>query len=669
MQGSTYAPFAHARLAAIARYEGRPWEGLRHARLAIEGSAPKDRLARPAARAEFVRCNLELGLADCAVSESRAILAEHPLGSSMHAPALLLELDTCLALGDLRRVQKLTQKALAHPSIENVAPDLIAKIRLRLLLAERELASTRSELVQAARDIEAAATSIDEQDQSFVTAKLIAADAWLEAGEHDQVERIVESVEKGEADDVREDGRSLILRSRLAHARGAQKGQLADLRRRLEEVHDRWLTGLTSLPLRGSGYGLLNDRAISETLATLTWLDALALEPTEASAHIVRRTERLASMGTLSRRLGCTVGTPADLVALRNERGGVLLITAGPRAASIVAVDKETTVHALDLNADFWRDAARLSRAVAEGPQAGEGAGNVRMLAERLAQQFFPEAVRARITGWDHLLLIGSERATELLQLMPCQDTWLCLEKAITHAPSVAVAKALRERAGRHASRDRRNDLAVFANPSLAAATRTKWGVADLVIDPSRITDMAGAFTPERVIVRIGVEATAAALHDKLMQDTYALCILGHGIQDYERERSACLLVHGEDPASSAVGSDTIESTSMPPLVLLGVCEAASGPMRQGDEGAQHLGSAFLYAGADCVVLAPGRLALGATCDLLTVCLREWRMGTSVAEALRRARKHVASDENRAHPYFFAGLRTFGCDAPGLARR
>jgi CHAT domain-containing protein len=137
---------------------------------------------------------------------------------------------------------------------------------------------------------------------------------------------------------------------------------------------------------------------------------------------------------------------------------------------------------------------------------------------------------------------------------------------------------------------------------------------------------------------------------------------LTHGVHDYERERSALLLLAPGAGHDGSLSADAIERLAAPPVVLLGACGTAAGPRRAGDDGASHLGGAFLVAGASAVVTAPGDLPQGATVDLVAEFLAAWERGVPLPEALRRARAAVAAVPRRAHPYYFAGLRHVGID-------
>ena len=133
-------------------------------------------------------------------------------------------------------------------------------------------------------------------------------------------------------------------------------------------------------------------------------------------------------------------------------------------------------------------------------------------------------------------------------------------------------------------------------------------------------------------------------------------------MQDYDRERSAGLVLAAADGQAPVVFAEQIETLRAPPLVVLAACEAATGPARFGDDEAGHLGGAFLTAGASAVVSARGMLSLGATTDLLRVALGQWRGDVGFAEALRRGRRAVQADPDRAHPDYWAGLRLIGAD-------
>ncbi|MCI0634546.1 MAG: CHAT domain-containing protein, partial [Actinobacteria bacterium] len=88
---------------------------------------------------------------------------------------------------------------------------------------------------------------------------------------------------------------------------------------------------------------------------------------------------------------------------------------------------------------------------------------------------------------------------------------------------------------------------------------------------------------------------------------------------------------------------------------------AARGHRRVGEDGGTHLGGAFLYAGADAVVLASASVEVAATAALVEVLHRELAAGKDVAHALHAARRAVA--EKEPHPYYHSLLRVVGLGA------
>lgn len=277
-----------------------------------------------------------------------------------------------------------------------------------------------------------------------------------------------------------------------------------------------------------------------------------------------------------------------------------------------------------------------------------------------LAERLLPPESRARMARWRCVLLVGDEVWAPTWHAMPFGERPLGVVLPCAHSPSFTMFAALRARAvARPSPTSDRLRLALVVDPELSADVRSKWNVDDLAFTPRQLDALRGghAATAARVMTRS--RATADAFVDPAMALAAQWTIVAHGAEDFRAERSVGMLLAGPQ-GGVLLDADAVESMRAPPLVVLGVCGAAGGARRLGDDGIHHLGGAFVAAGADRVLLSGGELAVGATVDLIANFTSRVREGASAAEALRAAREEVRATPGRERPFFWAGLRLLG---------
>ena len=88
-------------------------------------------------------------------------------------------------------------------------------------------------------------------------------------------------------------------------------------------------------------------------------------------------------------------------------------------------------------------------------------------------------------------------------------------------------------------------------------------------------------------------------------------------------------------------------------VVVLSACETGLGREVRG-EGMVGLTRAFLYAGAQAVVVSLWKVADPATAELMMRFYRQMKAGVGKAEALRRARLELFREGRYVHPYYWA---------------
>jgi hypothetical protein len=158
-----------------------------------------------------------------------------------------------------------------------------------------------------------------------------------------------------------------------------------------------------------------------------------------------------------------------------------------------------------------------------------------------------------------------------------------------------------------------------------------------LALGGSRARELADALPGEPEVL-CGEQACAARLGLAQGEHLALLYVLAHGAHDPARERSGELRLAG-----GAVGAEEIESLRVPRLIVLTSCKAGSAPLRRGDGGRSDLAAAFVYAGADTVVLPTCDLELDATLRIVPEIFRRLSAGEPTAEALRATREELVA--------------------------
>jgi len=262
-------------------------------------------------------------------------------------------------------------------------------------------------------------------------------------------------------------------------------------------------------------------------------------------------------------------------------------------------------------------------------------------LGAALADTLLPAQVRARVRAWSHVTVIGADLLGSVpFEALPFDASTLGRRIATSHLTSLPLANLL-ARAGRMPPDA--SGLVVVAAPTLAGDAH-----APIPFDEADAARLVAAASPERTRVFAGQDATRDALGPGELAGARCLVLLTHGVQRPEFERPAALLL-GRDGRPDLVDSTDVEALRAPPLVLVWACGAALGPNRRGEDEPQHLGGAFLAAGARAVVVSPVELEYEIARDLAVHVLeRVFTHGDTPAEALRRARLAVGVDPGRA---------------------
>ena len=95
-----------------------------------------------------------------------------------------------------------------------------------------------------------------------------------------------------------------------------------------------------------------------------------------------------------------------------------------------------------------------------------------------------------------------------------------------------------------------------------------------------------------------------------------------------------------------------------PQHVLLAACHVGRSRLGLGEDGADHLGAAFLYRGSRTCLMARGQVYHEPSKRLAWRHLSALERGLTPGAAIREARAALVAEA--AHPFDFAALRLFG---------
>lgn len=466
----------------------------------------------------------------------------------------------------------------------------------------------------------------------------------------------------------------VALESVLARRRGAAGDELAQHLDALRERYGAALDSWARSPLRPGGLGFLYHGDRRRWISELIFLE-LAVHGEAGVERALEEALRGQAQGTLVRSLG---GEPGSVAEVRDELvpegGGMLVFLPAYDASHVFALDADHLVHEeLAKDGELKERIARYASLVDQvlrGEDVAPLLREERRLARELSAELFPPSIDAMLESWSQVTLVGVGlfgRAP--IELLPfAGGEYLATERAVAFLPGLPLGLALARRAQERAGVDL--DYVLIADPDLPPdASGGRWALEPLGLDGGVLASLAAPFDPSRTVTLAHGSATRDRVLDLDLGRARLTQFLVHAVQDADRERSA-LLVLGADPAGAwelscpdvdGLGAETagggIRSSE---AVLLTACRAAQGPSRLGDDGAAHLGGAWLRAGAQVVVQSPTDLEVAATVELSRRALEALAAGATPAEALRRARADMVRSGALVSPARAGLLRVFG---------
>jgi CHAT domain-containing protein/Tfp pilus assembly protein PilF len=395
--------------------------------------------------------------------------------------------------------------------------------------------------------------------------------------------------------------------------------------------------------------------------------------------------------------------TPVGVSAVQGmlEEGTALLEYVLLRESGIVFVVTREEFRAVRLgSAQTIREyVEKLREAVAAGPRRGAFSNYV--LHARWLYQELVQPVEAWIEGKRELIIVPDGilyylpfelllTSAEGMGGDPRRLPYLVRKYAVRYVPSASVWVG-RPEAER---REWEKTLVAYADPvygDMEGAVREAWRSAfgELAKLPRlphsrrEVQQIARLYPAAEVVLRVGQEAREERVKSGEAERARYVHFAAHGVLNENKpEYSGIVLTLG---APSALATRAGETARAEPeragqreesaedgllqvyevfnlrlnaeVAVLSACETGLGKEVRG-EGMVGLTRAFLYAGAEAVVVSLWKVMDPATAELMVRFYRHLRAGMKKAEALRQARLEML--DQYAHPYYWAAFVLVG---------
>ena len=613
---------------------------------------------------------LDQGLPDIATyafdqEQAHADELDHP---DLLAAAALHRANWWLATQQFATLVDRVPELLAQPELSH-SPGLAAQLKVRLGIAQTQLARRDRN-----PDLETAANSTFNttlQDPALsvferLKAKLHLTDLMIRQGRWQEALPALQELEQGLAPASNtvpeapfED--ALYIHALLTKWTLANEGEDALLRDRLaahEQAFAKFLKEWAQSPRRRGGVGFLHFGVERFFLGELMRLTAAVHGPKLGAELAFEKLLEAQAMGTFAREHGYRLQHWAQIqqdVLLRQE--GMLIYLTAPDLTHILSLDQSQIRYlSLPVSSEVEQRRRQFVRDLSTHPSQRSAARQKSLISngQRLAELLFPDELRAAMTEWQTLSIVGLDSLGYLpFEALPWNhQTTLGAAFPISYLPSVPVGHLLAERNQSPEGNAFQAEIALLAAPDFDPALR-EYG-QQLATIPWQAADSWRLVSPYREPRQLwtGADLTRNQLLNPSLAHTQVLQILTHGIHDFSRERPAGLVFTPQAPNNGVMWCEDVERMDAPPLVVVSACGASRGPLRRGEDGIAHLGGAFLRAGAQTVVISPGKIELESTLDLLEVFHRELRSGQSPAMALQTARRHLQQSEQFSDPFF-----------------
>lgn len=249
--------------------------------------------------------------------------------------------------------------------------------------------------------------------------------------------------------------------------------------------------------------------------------------------------------------------------------------------------------------------------------------------------------------------------------------TFLIERFAISYAPSASALDALRKL--KPNSTEAKGFIAfgdpVYANSEIETAAPTPapsqergFDFRQLPYTRTEVNSIAALFPPTERMVLLGAEAQEEHVKTAPLGKFRYLHFATHALVDEEYPARSAIILSAPTNTRTEVKEDgalqmaeVMRLKLNADLVTLSACRTGLGRMLHG-EGIIGLTRAFLYAGADSVVVSLWNVNDIATASLMKAFYKNLKLGLSKDDALRQAKLELLRGRQQAwrHPYFWA---------------
>ncbi|HTF89963.1 MAG TPA: CHAT domain-containing protein [Planctomycetota bacterium] len=634
------------------------------------------------AQSELLRTQLynELGVPDLAWSallrcKEAAIQADNP---QLQEHALLFEVNLLLATDRKQEVIK-----LLRPGGKERIPPLPARLQMRLGKAFADMEPMTAEYAEEASTILSSVLedeALDPEDRRSAYMSLV--DFQIRQGDLESAEQSLEAAKAELARILQEQKAGMSARdqaeieaysSHLLRARGLDKASGKEQLASLKQAYDRMIDDLQGDERSSGGVGFLHFRTRRFMLNELIEL-SLAVEGEEHGLDLaLEALIEAQELGSLSRALKGAACTPVDVRKLMTSaEGGVLVFVPDHHRTLVLAFDAKPSGLCKAVAAQgVWAPLVdQWLNDVSTAPSGDEKslARNLAALERHgklVADTLFPAEIRARMAGWKSVTIVGADLMDGLpFEAIPLGGPEvLGIRFAIDRAPSLPVqVKLANRRAKTPPPPADKAGLWLVAAPAIPAwADPALRGLAPIPFNDANRKAVQKPY-PKLEQAFIGETATRAALEAPGLCLASVLQVTAHGTVMPKKERSAALVLRPMSKGDDGIldCDEVEEKLHVPDTVVLSSCSAAHSEQRYGEDGLNHLGGAFMFAGASCVVLSSHPVEAGAMQALMEVFHQRLSAGDSRAESMRAAREAVAKNPRFPHPFYYSLVQVTG---------
>jgi len=268
------------------------------------------------------------------------------------------------------------------------------------------------------------------------------------------------------------------------------------------------------------------------------------------------------------------------------------------------------------------------------------------------------------------------------LTVEPRELSYLARDYAVRYVPSASVLVELSRPEAERSKPEK--TLVAYADPiygepdeasAVGKALRSMWGelrrLPRLPYSRQEVERIARLYPDAEVTLFLGAEAREENVKSGEPARYRFVHFAAHGVlNEKQPQYSGIVLTVGATrsgstaPPEPAMRQEATEDSLLQvyeifnlkltaDVVVLSACETGLGREVRG-EGMVGLTRAFLYAGAQAVVVSLWKVADPATAELMMRFYRQMKAGVGKAEALRRARLELFREGRYVHPYYWA---------------